>query len=348
MAQAFQYHKSKFNPDVEGTATQVLYEGKRVRRTVSYTSIRSRNTGEFHHDCVSFKTYQKSGEEWKLKPSSSITLSNDKNEELSQAVHFIQACRGHDFEEGGRYLADRDEVKPLQEGLMEQLLQLEPAQQREWLSQLLTRMDLGDLGDQLKVLEGQPQLSSLGVAAQLALFRQALRQYKSRLKKKPESLGAFLFTQPVLLGLGSYEDFSALLQGCQIAPTARLWRSPDNQLRLCVCANPEIEPLFLPGAVSWYPHPELSEHLGRIQQDCESLMAQRESWLQDWGLDPGRIQILLIVGRSADDAEALRAQQRFIAAQERLEIMSYDQLYQRALRSLKAQQAQSKDRHGAS
>lgn len=103
----FHVHKSRHNPDIEGVSSMALYEGKRVKRDISYTVIRDRNTGAFHHDSVSLKTFRKRKDKpWKLDESSSITLSEDKDGELTKVIEFLQTCRGQDLEEGNYSLPD--------------------------------------------------------------------------------------------------------------------------------------------------------------------------------------------------------------------------------------------------
>ena len=78
---ARQMDPSKF-PDLENINTTILREGPRSRTELKYTRIKSRHTGEFHHDSLTIKSYKKLKSEWQTEPTKSISLSGGDSDEL--------------------------------------------------------------------------------------------------------------------------------------------------------------------------------------------------------------------------------------------------------------------------
>src|SRR5687768_153854 len=56
--------EKEFSPDVDAIQSVVLRQGPRSRKEAKYARLKSRHTGEFHHDALSIQTYRKKQGSW--------------------------------------------------------------------------------------------------------------------------------------------------------------------------------------------------------------------------------------------------------------------------------------------
>ncbi len=316
---SFYYHKAQHNPDVQGISSMTLYEGPRVKKDIAYTVIKDRNTGEFHHDCVTFKTYRKS----KNAPphfdaKSSFTLSDDKNQELTQALTFIQACRGqHEFADG------RHQLHPTSVEIREQIKDLNTDQQvqilLETLYQLQAQHNPQELLPPLQSLE-LSQLENTALLFHIALCRQVLGQLAHLLKSPPPSqsdLQQLLTTQPWLLGCDFAEKLDTRYYLPEVEPCFELYRSPTGQMLIFEIHTP-LEPEqnlmeYHADADLFYPCPALNLALGQVQKYL-SLLA------------PLEVQAQIIIGHSHQDPQQIEALRIFNSHLKNIVVMPFDQL----------------------
>ena len=70
------------NPDLETIRSVILKEGPRSRKQASHVIILDRNTGEFHHEAITIKTFKKRQGAWSEDADHSITLSSEGEDEI--------------------------------------------------------------------------------------------------------------------------------------------------------------------------------------------------------------------------------------------------------------------------
>lgn len=316
---SFYYHKAQHNPDVQGISSMTLYEGPRVKKDIAYTVIKDRNTGEFHHDCVTFKTYRKS----KNSPphfdaKSSFTLSDDKNQELTQALAFIQACRSqHEFSDG------RHQLHPTSGEIREQIKDLNTDQQvqilLETLYQLQAQHNPQELLPPLQSLD-LSQLENTALLFQIAHCRQVLGQLAHLLKSpKPSQsdLHSLLSAQPWLLGCENAEKLDTRYYLPEMEPCFELYRSPTGQIVILDIHTP-LEPEqhlmeYHAGADLFYPCAPLNLALGQVQRYL-SLLA------------PLEVQAQIIIGHSHQDPQQIEALRIFNSHLKNIIVMPFDQI----------------------
>lgn len=318
-ATSFYYHKAQHNPDIQGISSMTLYEGPRVKKDIAYTVIKDRNTGEFHHDSITFKTYRKS----KNAPphfdaKSSFTLSDDKNQELSQALAFIQACRSqHEFSDG------RHRLHPTSGEMREQIKDLNADQQMQILLETLHQLQLQhhpqELLPPLQSLDLLP-LQNISLLFHIALCRQVLGQLAHLLKMPdpdPKDLHGLLTQQPWLLGCEYAEKIDVRYYLPEIEPHFELYRSPNGQMHIFEILTP-LAPdhnlmVYAPEEDLFYPCPELNRALGRVQKYL-ALLA------------PLEVQAHIVIGHSHHDPQQMEALRILNTQFKQIVVTPFDQL----------------------
>lgn len=334
-ASSFYYHKAQHNPDVEGISSMTLYEGPRVKKDMAYTIIKDRNTGEFHHDCVTFKTYRKTkNNPPQLDTKSSFTLSDDKNQELSQALAFLQACRQqHDLEDG------RHSLSAQPSDLRGQIKNLEPDQQIQLLLDILQELQTQHPPQELlPSLQARDlaQLANTALLFQIALSRQVLGQFANLLKNPMATQAEFqqlLTSQPWLLGCENAEKLDIRYYLPEFTTEFELYRSATGQIEIFEIQTPlaATQPLFDydAGADLFFPCLALNQALGQVQKYL-SLLA------------PLDVKAKIILGHSHQDPQQMEALRIFNSHLKGIEVACFDQLLNGAKQVLAQKQSQLK------
>ncbi|MGV3526385.1 MAG: hypothetical protein ACO1RX_19350 [Candidatus Sericytochromatia bacterium] len=306
------HHKSQHNPDIDHVSSITLYEGQRVRHDLVYGVVNDRNTGAFHHDYATFKTFRKTKTQpWKLDAAASFTLSEDKTQALSQALQFLDVCRGKQAPAAdGEYLLLNAE-HPDERLLLEGVRQLSASEQVDVLLRTLSPASASELPALMGALEQSDaaQLDQASRLLRIAAWRRALRTFR-RLLKDPQTtaqqFALHLQSQPWMLG--------------EVLP--------EDQ-RLLEVKTPLDHPLFSDDEAhaSWTPCLELMQALGQVQMHLA-------------GYDNPRQRACLVIGHTQGDPGQEQALQLFNSHLSRIEVLSFDQIDQQAYaRLLRLQQA---------
>lgn len=269
-------------------ASQTLYEGQRVKREVSYTQIKDRNTGAFHHDAVTFKTWRKSKTQpWKLDPAASVTLAENNQGELSKALEWIQQHRPLALQLPTHTAAS--EAPAAGDARLQRYNQAWQS-----LKQLLTSHETA-------------------TEAYLELFRLHPWLYGSEfsvLEPEAEALQVLLLEQGILRR--SPDNLLELIWlDSPHSPAARLF----------IAANPDQKPYHEP-----YLSPMLAQLLAQVQSTQKSLsqyFAQQS--LDEWHTAP-LIKVKLICGLTHRDAVQIQALRLLNEQLKSIEIWTFDQV----------------------
>lgn len=338
------YHKAQINPDIDSISSLNLYEGQRVKHELIYGVVKDRKTGQFHHDYVTFKTLRKTkATPWKPDPKASFTLSEDKTQELSRALEFLQHKRGllqPAKPQSSETKAGASEHHQLI-GLLEQLDQQD---RLELVLRLIRDLKASDAKALIALLEQQEQ-AELEAAERLFLignWRKSLREYHRLLKSEASarSLRQFLAGQLWILGA----EQAQLLTLSDLWPEAAevrfellLLKKSPHQLELIACGALQTDSRLLdfdPEYASWYPCVELSILLGQVQYLLAQLRQQQPEQA---------IRCRILMGFSQAEPEVLKALKGFNQSLSRIEILSYDQLDTQAIRALSSLQQYDKE-----
>ncbi len=250
--------------NVQNQQKEVLYTGKRVQREIQYVRVHNHRTGEFHHDSVSLKTYRKSAKsDWTEDETSSISLSDNNDSELTRAIQFIQRCRGE---------TDGDLSTLLNGDLKARIVNL-------------MKMPSQDLSQGLQVLK-------------VASYRQSLKDFYKLLKQPQQSadiLYHFFGQHPWFLQQGDAHNLHEKLPRHALGYSDPL----TEEKRLFVVADHQKEsPLFTlnDSCSAWVPTAELSSRLGEITYELHQLNLKLSVVLLmgDIGEDPEQQSALTI------------------------------------------------------
>jgi hypothetical protein len=334
---SFYYHKAQHNPDIQGISSMTLYEGPRVKKEISYTVIKDRKTGEFHHDCISFKTYRKTkNTPPHLDPKSSFTLSDDKNQELTKALVFMQAARQqHNLEDGKHKL--QVEVPP--QDIASQIKGLKAQEQIPLLLELMQAIQTEHHPQELlQTLQGLelPKLENMALIFHIALCRQVLGQFANMLKDPFTTQRAFeqlLQAHPWILGAEYSEPIDVQSLIPDLDSELFIQRLSTGELELLEIKTP-LDPeqmLFLlePAHGVYYPCAELSQSVGLVQKYLSQLA-------------PLKVKAKLIIGYTYHDSAQNEALRLFNSHLQQIEVITFDQVLQQAKHTLAYKQHLSK------
>lgn len=79
------------NPDIDISNSVVLKDGKRAYKFAIIYKIKSRNTGEFKHNALHIKSFNKLKAGWIEKPEKSVILEDKDDDELKRLTDFLNA-----------------------------------------------------------------------------------------------------------------------------------------------------------------------------------------------------------------------------------------------------------------
>lgn len=324
------------NPDIDRIVTQTLYEGLRVKHELLYGVVKDRNTGKAHHDYVSFKTLRKTkASPWKLDPKASFTLSEDKNQELSRALSFLNETRASTAINSHSDWSHKD--------LVQALNQLDHADRLEIIIRLLHDLKQSPDSKQIMSLMEHLEANDLRLGQglfQIAAWRQSLREFHHLLKQvaSATTLKVFFEQHLWLLGLPTcplvnltelFQNLATPIQGEFI-----LLEPSKNEFILlgfgdCLSDTNLLD--FDPVYQCWFPCSELTILQGQLNMCLGQLnpLLKKQAQLSDI-----QIQSHLFIGQSATDQLANQALQDYQQHLKELKIRTYSQVNQQALQLL--------------
>ena len=325
------------HPDLQRVRSLVLREGPRSKVELLYTVIQNRHTGEYHHDAVSIKSFEKTKGEWKQEPKKSITLESDATDELQTLVDFVYANRKGSLPQKNADFLVVDAPSDIGnlEALRNLLNDLQNEQKVDVLLQIIdsAAINTAMFDTLLKRANSNPKLFAEAAAAlNLANYTNALQKLKSLVESKQrvteQAFQSLLKENPWMFG----SEYSELLENRRLTRDEQqdfiLRRTTDNYIELVEIKTP------LPGSNlfvydrshdSYYSSAELSKVLGQVQHYLERIDAERYTINARDGEDPLKIRAKVIIGRDGDDNQK-RALRSFNGHLHRIEILTFDQL----------------------
>lgn len=279
-----QEHTENIHKNVQGVQREVLYTGKRVQREIQYVRVHNHKTGAFHHDSIALKTYRKSAKtDWTLDEKASISLSENHNGELTQALAFVARCRGslNPSETAA------DSPKPSH-----------PETQSP--DQAIASLSSGPLKQRMaSVLQSPPENLKLAfLLLEVAQYRQALKGFHALLKQPQQSadrLYDFFSRHSELLFQTPHTAYSG-----QLPPHSLCFKSPlTDEYILFYLADYEAQaPLFElnPTCSAWVPTAALNTALGELSYELQALP-----------LPLAQVKVYVFLGDIDHDAEQKKA-----------------------------------------
>ena len=332
---ARQMDPSKF-PDLENINTTILREGPRSRTELKYTRIKSRHTGEFHHDSLTTKSYKKLKSEWQTEPTKSISLSGGDSDELQRIIDFIRANReGAVPAETNDFLVVRAPDDELNLAALGNLLNdLQAGQKVDVLVEVLENAasSPGILHALLERAAADPKLFAEAAAAlNLATYRAAvnsLRQLIDDPRAREQDFQRLLEENPWMFGSEYSErlDNRNLTRDEQHDFVMRL--TTDNYLELIEIKKPlNGHDLFVYDRSHdcYYQSAEVSKVVGQVQHYLEKLDSERYTVIARDREDPFKVRAKIIIGRDGNKDQC-RTLRLLNAHLHRIEIVTFDQL----------------------
>lgn len=330
------------HPDLERVRSFTLREGERSKVELTYIAIRSRHTGEYHHDSLTIKSFKKLKGEWQRDPTKTISLSSDNADELQHVIDFIQANRsGAVPKRSADFLVvDAPPDATDLEALRALLGSLHDGQKVDVLTQVLDSMAINPsmLDTLVERANQNPRLFAEAAAAlNLATYNNALQQLQELIERPgvlERDFQALLKENPWMFGSEYSEllDIRRLTRDEQQDFVLRL--TTDNYIELIEIKTPiDGRNLFNHDAShsSYYPAADLSRVLGQVQHYLERIDADRYSIASRDREDPLKVRAKIIVGRDGDDNQKL-ALRRLNGHLHRIEVITFDQLLRIARR----------------
>jgi hypothetical protein len=320
-------------PDVEGIKEVELKDGPRVRKLARYTSIRSRHSGQFHHNALVLETIKKSKGLLVRNDKHTIALSDEDGDEIQRLIDFLAVThQGALPKTASEYVvmpADRIGTK-LQLLLREATLNGKV----DVLVEVLRRAteDSGIFKVLLERAEKDPEVFTRAAAAlNLGIYRKAVQELESLIntpRVKEEKFQSHLTKHPWMFG----SEYSEILE-------RRRWTRDENQDFVVRRTTDEYIELIeiktpLDGAAlfnldkshdSYYPAADLSKVLGQVEKYIEKLDGDRHAILANDKEDTNKIRAKIIIGRDGDESQT-KALRRHNGHLQRIEVMTFDQL----------------------
>lgn len=333
----------KAYPDLKRVRSLVLREGPRSKVELTYTVIRNRHTNEFHHDCVSIKSYRKKQGRWIKEPTKSITVDSDETDDLETLVRFIQSNRSGEIPEKSAEFLVLD--APNNSEASESIKKLVSNMQSENKVDVLLQISEGAAANPqmfdilMDRANREPKLFAEAAAAlNLAQYINALEELKRIIESKtrvPEqSFQKLLKDNPWMFG----SEYSELLRERKLTRDEEqdfiLRRTTDNFLEIIEIKTPLLgSNLFNYDAShdTYYQSAELSKVFGQVQNYLEQVDADRFAINRRDGEDPLKIRAKIIIGRDGDDSQKF-ALRRLNGHLHRIEVITFDQLLNMAKR----------------
>ena len=327
-------------PDLAGYKSVKLYEGTRAFRVATYWTIRDRHTGQDHHHTLTLRTFRRFKQRgWEEDKGHGITLTDDDGaDEIQKLFNFLVSVS--DVNGDGEYVIVN--ADNLDHRLGEVLSAVSSSDRSlQLLSQILSwansdaRANLG----LIKLSSEDPDRSkSLVAALNYGRYAKALAELKKMVEDDlPERrFQAFLEENYWMFG----SEYSQLIDKRTLTLGAQL----DFPLRCTVDGYLDIieiktplngKALFAPDRDhdNLYAGRELSKSVAQARKYLTMLEADKFRIELQEKLKVDKVRAKVVIGRDGDE-EQIQALRSFNADQNRVEVITYDQLIRIAERIL--------------
>lgn len=328
-------------PDLSRVQSVVLRDSQRVRKEAILNRIRSRNTGEHHHDALVIKTWKKTKNVCEEDPEHTVTLSNEEGDEIQTLLTFLSTMNtGAAVDGKEQYAVVRTKILPDPAALQSLLDAVSAEGQVDALVGVMRKAaESPDVFDAiLERASRDPHLfAESAVALNLAIYKAAVSKLEELTEKPGVTENEFqqhLTKNPWMFG----SEYSELLPRRAWTRDERqdfvLRRTTDGYIEMIEIKTP------LDGAKlfnfdqsheSHYPTADLSKVVGQVIRYIEKIDASRNTIIADDKEDPLKIRAKIIVGRDGD-ADQVKALRSFNGHMNRIEIITFDHLLRIARR----------------
>ena len=332
-------------PDLDRVDSVTLSEGPRSKKEARYTIIVDRHTGEIHHDSVSIKSYKLKNGEYIDKPEKSVTLSNEKTDEIQTLIDFILAARSQKIpDKSGKYLIlEAPNNATDHQSLVRFLNDLSGAGKIDVLADVLNSIsyDRSLFTSLLERASKQPKLFAEAAAAlNLVTYKQAHERLKELIADnttKERDLQKLLEENPWMFG----SEYSELL------PQRKLTRNEEQDFIMRRTADNYIEVIEIKTPLNgqklfsydsshdcYYASAPLSKVIGQVQNYLDLIDADRYNVMARDSEDPFKTRAKIIIGQDGD-AKELQALRSLNGHLNRIEVITFDQLLNTAKNVMK-------------
>ncbi|MCD4687301.1 MAG: DUF4263 domain-containing protein [Anaerolineae bacterium] len=324
-------------PDLSGVKICVLKEGRYVKKVAKYWKIRSRKSGaEKHGQLVLYTLRCTKARGWEWEDEHTITLTEEDGDEVAKLFSFLAGLPGVEGE--GEYIVvnaqniDSDRFGQVlaavassdrKIGLIEQIL--------SWVNE-----DPRVTGGLIRLASDNPERTKALVAAlNYARYSRAISDFQDLIDEDhPERVyQRFLEENDWMFG----SEYSELLPKRELARGLELdfplRRTVDGYLEIIEIKRPLNGVLLFIGSEHPYPRTEVTQAISQARNYLTRLDANKYMIQSEDELVVDKVRAKVVIGRSGNEAQklALRSEN---AHQERVEIITYDQLIAIARRVL--------------
>ena len=316
-------------PDLSNVKKCVLKDGRYVKKVATHWRIRSRKTGRTKHGQLVLSTLRctkKRGWEWEKEHT--ITLSDEDEDEIGRLFTFLAGLP--DVESEGDYIVvNSSNVDSERFG---KVLQAVASSERKVS---LIEQILSWVNDDPRVTTGLVRLASdnpertkaLVAALNYARYKRTICEFQDLIEvDHPESsYQKFLEENDWMFGSEYGELLPRRVLARDIEVDFPLRRTADGYLEIIEIKRPlNGIPLFV-GGKHLHARGELTEAIDQTQHYLEILDRNRNNIFAEDGLVVDKVRAKVLIGRDGD-ADQQAALRRKNAQENRVDVITYDQL----------------------
>lgn len=345
------------NPNIGKVYSAKLREGKQTSRIAVLREILNSKTGEFHHYSLTISSYKLLKAGWYAEKERSITIESGKDDEINKLIHFLNSILQDAFpSDSGEYHILNAKASSGIKTLIELAEETDNKGKLELLQVLLqsAAVKSANMEKLVSVLQSSSTevIQNIATASKLIEYRRAYEYFEKLVAEfcdKEQLLQNHLKENPWLFG----SEYSVLLDRRKWTRDDNLdfmlRRTTDGYLEIIEIKTPFNKEIMLHDGShnSYYPSNKLSMTIGQVQRYISEIEKNRSAIIAQDNEDPFKIRARLIIGRDGDKKhqEALRD---FNSHQNRLEILTFDQLLRIGKRTLdvfESEQIEENDSH---
>lgn len=311
------------------------------RRSVDATHLEiiDQRTQKVHHHAIKIEVTpsvsKSEGGGWRIKPGASIWISDENDDAIGKLRDFLSVVRGDLPEEAGDYLVAQIENGEITADTLQRFITAASTSGKvEALIQAVEAIscDPAALESLAQLALAHPDASQVAAAAlSLARYTDVLAELERLIEANAaeQEFQSLLANNPWIFG----SEYSEL-------HPRRVWvrdQQKDFMLRRAVDGYLEIieiktplgisEKLFLPDNAHdcLYPRNQLTKVVAQVMYYLEEVDAARDSIYRRDNERVTKITARIIIGRDHDD-EQVEMLRRFNSHQDRMEVLTFDQL----------------------
>jgi len=330
------------NPNVGKISQVVLKDGPQTFRIATLLEIVNPETGEHHHYSLKIDhIVRKKKTGWFTKPERSVRLEGKLPDEIDRLYMFLHALKQGGFadEQGDLHLIRSEDYARL-ESLLGALPNLPASDKIQLIRTLFDQLEDSPalVADFVSAFE-ESSLETLTHIATASRFLEYRKSYNllQKLVQDPSTsehdFQRHLSKNPWMFGSEYSELLSRRTWTRDDSLDYMLRRTVDGYLEIVEIKTAFLDRLFIydQSHESYYPSAKLSPVLGQVIRYIEEVERNRDSIIAKDKVDTLKIRARAIVGRDGD-AEQQAALRNLNAHLHGVEIITYDQLLQIAVR----------------